>query len=102
MNKAQIAYEKCKRIARNNTKCMHVLLALLDKDREDIIDQITEVNKAQYNSISPEGIVSLYENNGEDIDKFISVYDKTMNNARQIRKDFYDGYEKGMEDYLDG
>lgn len=102
MNKAQIQYEKCKRIGRDNTKCITILLKVLGKDREDIIDQITEVNKAQYNSISPEGIVKMYEDNGEDIDKFIAVYDKAMNNASYIRKNFYNGYEKGMQDYLNG
>lgn len=102
MNKAQIQYEKCKRIGRDNTKCVTILLKVLGKDREDIIDQITEVNKAQYNSISPEGIVKMYEDNGEDIDKFIAVYDKAMNNASYIRKNFYNGYEKGMQDYLNG
>lgn len=102
MNKAQIAYEKCKRIGRDNTKAVSILLKVLGKDREDIIDQITEVNKAQYNAISPEGIVRMYEDNNEDIDKFIAVYDKAMSNANYIRKNFYNGYEKGMEDYLNG
>ena len=102
MNKAQIEYEKCKRIAKNNTKCLSILLKVLDADRADILDQIAEVNKAQYDAITPQGIVFMYENNGEDINKFIAVYDKAMNNAQYIRKNFYNGYEKGMQDYLNG
>ena len=101
MNQGQWAYEKCKRVAGNNTACLSILFKLLGKDREDIIDQIAEVNKVQFNSITPEGIVKLYQSNGEDIDKFISVYDKTMSDAKYIRKNFYDGYEKGMQNYLD-
>lgn len=102
MNQAQRDYEMCKRVARDNTRCLSILMKILGKDRADIIDQIAEVNKVQFNSISPEGIVKMYESHGEDIDKFIAEYDKAMNNAKYIRKNFYDGYEKGMEDYLNG
>ena len=102
MSRAQIAYEKCKRVARDNTKCMSILLKLLELDREDIIDQITEINKLQYDSIKPTGIVKLYENHNEDIDAFVKAYDKTMDNAAYVRKNFYNGYEKGMQDYING
>ena len=101
-SKAMIQYEKCKRIGRDNTKCVSILLKCIDLDREDIIDQITEVIKVDSRYITPDGIVKMYEDNGEDINKFIAVYDKAMNNAAQIRKDFYNGYEKGMQDYLTG
>lgn len=99
-SKAMIQYEKCKRIGGDNTKCVSILLKCVDLGREDIIDQITAVNKSEPGSIKPSGIVGLYENAGEDIEKFIAKYDKAMNNAAQIRKDFYNGYEKGMQDYL--
>lgn len=102
MSKAQIEYEKCKRIAKDNTKCLSILLKVLDADRADILDQITDINKVEYDSITPAGIVQLFEHNGEDINKFIAVYDKAMNNAQYIRKNFYNGYERGMEDYING
>ena len=101
MNQGQWAYEKCKRVAQDNTKCLSILFKLLGKDREDIIDQISEVNKVQFNSITPDGIVKMFESHGEDIDKFIAEYDQAMASAKYIRKNFYDGYEKGMRDYLD-
>jgi len=101
MNQGQIAYEKCKRVAGDNTACLSILFKLLGKDREDIIDQIAEVNKVQFNSITPDGIVKMYQSHNEDIDAFIAEYDKAMKNAKYIRKNFYDGYEKGMQNYLD-
>ena len=100
MNKAQIAFEKCKRIAKDNTNCLSILLKLLDLDREDILDEISEVNKVQYDAITPQGIVSMYQSVGQDIDKFIAKYDKAMESASYIRKNFYNGYQKGMEDYI--
>ena len=102
MNKAQIQYEKCKRVAKDNTKCLSILLKIVDKDREDIIDQIADINKLQYDVITPAGIVALYNRCNEDIDILIAAYDKQMDNAQYIRNNFYDGYEKGVQDYING
>ncbi len=43
----------------------------------------------------------MYQSHNEDIDAFIAEYDKAMKNAKYIRKNFYDGYEKGMQNYSD-
>lgn len=102
MNKAQIQYEMCKRIAQDNTTCLSILLELLKEDRADILNQIAELNRIQYNSITPAGIVALYNNSGKDIQKFIKTYDKTMSDAKYIRKNYYDNYQKGMEDFCNG
>lgn len=99
MNRAQIQYEKCKRIAQHNTKCLNILLKFISQDREDIIDQISELNKVKYNTITPEGIVALYNRCGEDINKVIATYDKTMDNVDYIHKNFYDDYVKGVNDF---
>ena len=99
MNRAQINFEKCKRIAGSNVKCLSILLKLLDKNRDDMLDQIAEVNKLKYNAITPEGIVTLYNKCEEDMDKFIAIYDKAMDSANYIHKNFYDDYQQGMEDF---
>ena len=99
MNKAQVNFEKCKRIARENIRCLSILLKVLDKNREDVLDQINEVNRANYQNITPEGIVALYDKCDEDIDKFIAIYDKAMDSANYIHKNFYDDYQEGMKDF---
>ena len=40
----------------------------------------------------------MYEEVGEDLDKFIAKYDKAMKDANWIRRNFYNNYEKGMSD----
>lgn len=100
MNKAQVQFEKCKRIASDNVKCTSILLKLIDKGREDILDHIIEFNKNNVKGISPEGVIKLYVDKHEDIDLFIQAYDSMMNIAKDIRKNYYNEYEKGMEDSL--
>ena len=103
MSRAQIAYEKCKRVARDNTKCMSILLKLLELDREDIIDQITEINKIQYDSIKPAGIVKLYENHNDDIEAFVKAYDTAYLYKANVLYDYkeYAELRKAAEQAID-
>ena len=57
MNQAELMFQKVKRVARDNSKCQSILLRLFDINREDIIDQIAEINKVQWDAITPAGIV---------------------------------------------
>ena len=90
MNKSEILLMKINRVAQGNMECSRILYELVKNNAEDIIEAIADINKKEYNAITPQGIIKVYRECDEDIKKFIKVYDKLMDSARWIRQNYGD------------
>lgn len=97
MNSLEIMSERCRRVARDNTTCYSIMMKLYGEDRVDIIEWISSINKTDYNAITPEQIVSVYEHSGNDIHKFIEKIDKGLKEAKKMRSNFYNAIEAEQE-----
>ena len=98
ISNAKLIFERAKRLAGNNTKCFHIIMKLFENDRDDIYQAISDLQHQDANAVDADKIVKVYvEQCHESIDEFIALFDKQMQSAARIRKNYYNEYEKDVE-----